>query len=60
MAQQRTAYRPTPTSPATAATPESKTTTTVEDIDDLLDDIDACLETNALEVVRAYQQRGGQ
>ena len=59
MPQQRTAYRPTPTNPNTVA-PQPSSSTTVEDIDDLLDDIDAVLEENALEVVRAYHQRGGQ
>ncbi len=29
-------------------------------IDDLLDEIDATLEENALEVTRTYRQKGGQ
>lgn len=33
---------------------------TVEDIDELLDEIDGVLETNAEEFVRHYVQRGGQ
>jgi ubiquitin-like protein Pup len=57
---QKTAYRPTPTSPTTHSTPAQTEGTTVEDIDELLDDIDAVLEENALEVVRAYRQRGGE
>lgn len=58
---QKTAYRPTPTNPTTpAAAPARTEGTTVEDIDELLDDIDAVLEENALEVVRSYRQRGGQ
>jgi ubiquitin-like protein Pup len=32
----------------------------VEHTDELLDDIDALLEENALEVLRTYIQRGGQ
>jgi ubiquitin-like protein Pup len=57
--QSRTAYRPTPTNPPPAA-PQPSGSTTVQDSDDLLDEIDACLEENALEVVRAFHQRGGQ
>lgn len=56
---QKTAYRPTPTNPNVAA-PSQTEGTTVDDIDAVLDDIDAVLEENALEVVRAYHQRGGQ
>ena len=33
---------------------------TVKDIDDLLDEIDACLEENVLEVVTRFIQKGGQ
>ncbi len=33
---------------------------TVDEIDDLLDEIDSVLEENALEVVRCFVQRGGQ
>lgn len=33
---------------------------TVTDIDDLLDEIDAVLEENVIEVLRQYVQKGGQ
>lgn len=56
---QKTAYRPTPTNPTTT-TDKPTSSATVEDIDELLDDIDAVLEENALEVVRAYVQRSGE
>jgi ubiquitin-like protein Pup len=59
MPQKSTAYRPTPNSPTSPAD-QPAATTTVDDIDALLDDIDECLEENALEVIRAYTQRGGQ
>lgn len=52
-------YRPTPTNPTETA-PTKTEGTSVEDIDELLDDIDSVLEENALEVVHAYRQRGGQ
>lgn len=57
---QKTAYRPTPTNPTTTATPTQADGTTIQDIDELLDAIDAVLEKNALEVVRAYVQRSGE
>lgn len=57
---QKTAYRPTPTNPTTTAADQPAGSATVEGIDEILDDIDAVLEENALEVVRAYHQRGGQ
>lgn len=59
MAQKQTAYRPIPTNPNTPAVPAVRDTA-IEDLDDFLDDIDACLEENELEVVRAFVQRGGQ
>ena len=33
---------------------------TISDIDDLLDEIDAVLEENAEEFVKAYRQKGGE
>jgi ubiquitin-like protein Pup len=57
---QETAYRPTPTNPTEHADPQAAATTAVQDTDEMLDDIDACLEENALEVVRTYVARGGQ
>lgn len=59
MAQKQTAYRPIPTNPNMPAVPAVRETA-IEDLDDFLDEIDDLLETNALEVVRAYRQRGGQ
>jgi ubiquitin-like protein Pup len=56
---QKTAYRPTPNSPTTPAAPQVRESA-IEDLDDFLDEVDDLLETNALEVVRAYTQRGGQ
>ena len=56
---QKTAYRPTPTSPTTAA-PPATSSAAVEHTDELLDEIDSVLEINALEVVRTYVQRGGE
>ncbi len=59
---QKAAYRPTPTNPNTPAEPQPAASMSkiAEHTDELLDDIDACLEENALEVVRAYVQRSGQ
>lgn len=45
---------------AEADTPAAQDHITVDEIDDLLEEIDSVLEENALEVVRAYVQRGGQ
>ena len=59
MPQQKTAYRPTPTNPNTPAEPQVREQHDV-DLDDFMDEIDAMLEENALEVVRAYHQRGGE
>jgi ubiquitin-like protein Pup len=58
MPQQTKAYRPTPASPTTTAEPQPSVPAT--ETDELLDDIDACLEANALETVRVFVQRGGQ
>lgn len=57
---QKTAYRPTPTNPNAPAAPTATPSEVVEHTDELLDDIDACLETNELEVLRAFVQKGGQ
>ena len=42
--------------------PQGSSTTekSMEDIDDLLDEIDSVLEENAEEFVRSYVQKGGQ
>jgi len=57
---QRIAYRPTPTNPTTHAEPQPDEVAASDGTDELLDDIDACLEENALEVVRKFVNRGGQ
>lgn len=57
---QKAVYRPTPTNPTMPAAPSQAEGTSVEDIDVLLDDIDAVLEENTLEVLTAYRQKGGQ
>jgi ubiquitin-like protein Pup len=59
MPQQTTGYRPTPTNPTTPAEPVAQSAA-IEDLDDFLDEVDDLLEENALEVLRAYVQRGGQ
>lgn len=59
MAQKTTAYRPTPTNPNVAVTPRPASSA-IEDLDDFMDEIDGLLEENVLEVLRSYQQRGGQ
>lgn len=59
MPQKTSSYQPTPTNPNVPAVPATRDTA-IEDLDDFLDDIDACLEENELEVVRAFVQRGGQ
>lgn len=41
-------------------TPAAHDTELVDSMDQLLDEIDAVLEENALEVTRSYRQRGGQ
>lgn len=57
----QTASRPNPKPPTTStAKPTIHDTHLVDEMDALLDDIDSVLEENALEVVRAYRQRGGQ
>lgn len=59
MAQKTAAYRPTPTNPNVPAA-AAPTRSAIEDLDDFLDEVDDLLEINALEVVQAYHQRGGQ
>ena len=39
---------------------EETVTETTSDVDDLLDEIDEVLESNAEEFVRSYVQKGGQ
>jgi len=42
------------------AAPEAQATTATQGVDDLLDEIDGVLESNAEEFVRAFVQKGGQ
>jgi ubiquitin-like protein Pup len=60
MPQETTSYRPTPTNPNTPTAPQVRESAAIEDLDDFLDEVDDLLEENALEVTRAYVQRGGQ
>lgn len=55
----QTAYRPTPANPITAA-PQPSAWAASDETDELLDDIDATLEENELEVVRRFVQKSGQ
>ncbi len=48
-------HEPLPGGASSAAT-----TTSEDDVDDLLDEIDDVLETNAEQFVRQYTQKGGQ
>ena len=43
-----------------AAQPSASSETSMEDIDDLLDEIDSVLEENAEEFVKSYVQKGGE
>jgi ubiquitin-like protein Pup len=45
---------------APPAAPEAKASAATEGVDDLLDEIDGVLESNAEEFVRAFVQKGGQ
>lgn len=46
--------------PEDEGAPQGAETTSTDNIDDLLDDIDDALETNAESFVRQFQQKGGQ
>ncbi len=46
--------------PAPPATPEAQASAATQGVDDLLDEIDGVLESNAEEFVRAFVQKGGQ
>lgn len=52
-----TTRRPPTTIPTERATHDAEL---VDDMGDLLDEIDAVLENNALEVTQKFRQRGGQ
>jgi ubiquitin-like protein Pup len=45
---------------APPAVPESQASASTQGVDDLLDEIDGVLESNAEEFVRAFVQKGGQ
>ena len=62
MSEQVQRQRSTPTPPAggTEETTQRPTRPTGSSFDDLLDSIDAVLETNAEEYVRSFVQKGGQ
>lgn len=45
---------------APRASEETNASTATEDVDELLDEIDEVLESNAEEFVRSYLQKGGQ
>ena len=45
---------------APPAGPEARASAATEGVDDLLDEIDGVLESNAEEFVRAFVQKGGQ
>ncbi|MET3812170.1 ubiquitin-like protein Pup [Arthrobacter sp. UYEF3] len=46
--------------PAAPAPPEGQASAATQGVDDLLDEIDGVLESNAEEFVRAFVQKGGQ
>lgn len=46
--------------PAPPAAPEAQASAATQGVDDLLDEIDGVLESNAEEFVRAFVQKGGQ
>lgn len=55
--------RPTPTRRPPTTIPKERSAhdaELVDSMDDLLDEIDSVLETNALEVVRTFRQKGGE
>lgn len=45
---------------APPAAPEAQASASTQGVDDLLDEIDGVLESNAEEFVRAFVQKGGQ
>lgn len=61
MSDQEQVKRPAP-APAetTQSAPKAKEATLADGLDDLLDEIDEVLETNAEEFVKSYVQKGGQ
>jgi prokaryotic ubiquitin-like protein Pup len=57
--QERKKKAPPPDEDAQAEATATKTTST-DEVDELLDEIDEVLETNAEEFVRSYVQKGGE
>jgi ubiquitin-like protein Pup len=64
MAEQQRKQRPAPKErveeEATVAAPRESSEKLKTDLDDLLDEIDEVLETNAEEFVKSYVQKGGE
>lgn len=62
MADQEQAKRPAPAEQKTADAPKAKEkeATLADGLDDILDEIDEVLETNAEEFVKSYVQKGGE
>lgn len=62
MADQEQAKRPAPAEQkvADAPTEKAKDTSLADGLDDILDEIDEVLETNAEEFVKSYVQKGGE
>jgi ubiquitin-like protein Pup len=58
--QKRRKHKPSSEPEAEAAQPPKQEKADTEDIDDLIDEIDAVLEENAEEFVRSYVQKGGE
>ena len=63
MAEQEKSRAPSPAETAKVAettTSKAKETSLADGLDDMLDEIDEVLETNAEEFVKSYVQKGGQ
>jgi prokaryotic ubiquitin-like protein Pup len=60
MADQTRKPKPKKEEEEAKAAEQATTEANTEEVDDLLDEIDEVLETNAEEFVRAYVQKGGQ
>jgi len=57
---QKTSRTKPPPQTATPVRPAAHDIELIDELDALLDEIDGCLEENALEVTRTYRQKGGQ
>lgn len=60
MSEQVRRQRPQPSAPVVHEQPQISRSEATNGFDDLLDSIDAALETNAEEYVRSFVQKGGQ